>query len=162
MTPSSLTIKSAWIIERFYRASFSGAKRAARPTVSLLWISFSGFGFLNSDGRFRIWTSFLNCWHRAFCWQGTGRGEVKQSNPRHTTRNFIWFFSTVELLHIFCRCTQRIYSTARNPLLSNDLHYRASVSPLLKSGLQWDTQVKHCSLVVKSSLIGICYVGEAP
>lgn len=38
-----------------YRVLFSGEKRAARPSASLFGSrSLSGFGFLKSDGRFRI------------------------------------------------------------------------------------------------------------
>lgn len=114
-----------------YRVLFSGVKRAARPSASLFSTSLSDFGFLKSDGRFRIWTSFLNCWHRAFCWQGTKREEVKQSHPRSTRKNFIRLHSPVELLlclflvffFFFCCPAQKIYNTVRITLLSNDLHY---------------------------------------
>lgn len=60
----------------------SGLKSASRPSCSLVSKSLSGFGFLKSDGRFRMCTSFLNCWHRAVCRRGDrvgGETEVKHS-----------------------------------------------------------------------------------
>lgn len=55
----------------------SGPKSASRPRCSVVSKSLSGFGFLKSDGRFRMCTSFLNCWHRAVCGRGDRvRGET--------------------------------------------------------------------------------------
>lgn len=88
-----ITLSSVWSpleLPCFYRALFSGEKRAARPNGSVVNVSFSGFCFLKRDGRFRIWTSFLNCWQRAFCWQGRERKReerLKTAIPGRT--NFI-------------------------------------------------------------------------
>lgn len=104
-----------------YRSLFAGEKRAARPTASVFSISLSDFGFLKSDGRFRIWTSFLNCWHRAFCWKRKQREEVKQSYPRSTTNNFTILYNPVEWLQFFLLPSTEEH-TASITLLSNDLH----------------------------------------
>lgn len=54
LIPSSVSMKSITATMCSYRVLFSGEKRAARPNASLFCTSLSGFGFLKSDGRFRI------------------------------------------------------------------------------------------------------------
>lgn len=81
----------------------SGLKSASRPSCSLVSKSLSGFGFLKSDGRFRMCTSFLNCWHRAVCRRGDrvgGETGIKHSQLADNGH--------VELQHTFPNAAGRV------------------------------------------------------
>lgn len=81
----------------------SGLKSASSPSCSLVSKSLSGFGFLKSDGRFRMCTSFLNCWHRAVCRRGDRVGGETGVKHSPLTDN-----GHVELQHTFPNAAGRV------------------------------------------------------
>lgn len=109
----------------------SGLKSASRPSCSLVSKSLSGFGFLKSDGRFRMCTSFLNCWHRAVCRRGDRVGGETGVKHSQLTDN-----GHVELQHTFPNAARRV------PPPSASWRYPAA-------GI---SRMKHCALVAEQSI----------